>query len=140
MRKHQYSASVCAKSAYPLVPKLTYIVQHFTLFPMMYTKFGHKLTNLKTARINKVIIAFVYRITLRKIYIQEAFAQDLSSQLFPSSTVVCSVSETLHTTVELGNNWDCFMLFQMMRSKLGHKLTNVKTARINKVIIALICL
>jgi hypothetical protein len=33
--------------------KLKYVVQHFMLFPMIYTKLGHKLVNVKTARINK---------------------------------------------------------------------------------------
>jgi hypothetical protein len=59
MRKHQYSASVFAKSVYPIVPKFNYIVQYFMLFLMLYSEFGHKLTNVKMARINKVIIAFV---------------------------------------------------------------------------------
>jgi hypothetical protein len=66
MRKYQYSASVCAKSVFPIVPKLDYIMQYFMLFPMMYSKLGHKLTNVKTASINKVLVAFVHRITLRK--------------------------------------------------------------------------
>jgi hypothetical protein len=41
-------------------------MQYFMLFPIMYSKLGHKLTNVKTASINKVLIAFVHRITLRK--------------------------------------------------------------------------
>ena len=56
MRKHQYSASVCAKSVFPIVPKLDYIIQYFMIFPMMHSKLGHKLTNVKTARINKLLI------------------------------------------------------------------------------------
>ena len=59
VRKHQYSASVCAKSDFPIVPKLNYMVQSCMLFLMMYGKPGHKLTNVKTARINKLLIAFV---------------------------------------------------------------------------------
>jgi hypothetical protein len=59
-RKHQYSASICAKSVFPIVPKLDYIMQYFMLFPMMYSKLGHKLTNVKTATINKVLIALVH--------------------------------------------------------------------------------
>ena len=59
MRKHQYSASVFAKSVFPIVLKLDYIMQYFMLFPMMYSKLGQKLTNVKTARINKVIIALI---------------------------------------------------------------------------------
>ena len=66
MRKYQYSASVCAKSVLPIVPKLEYIIQYFMIFPMMYRKLGYKLTNVKMASINKVLIAFVHRITLRK--------------------------------------------------------------------------
>jgi hypothetical protein len=66
MRKNQYSASPCAKSVFPIVPKLDYIMPYFMLFQMMYSKLGHKLTNVKTARINKLLIAFVHRITLRK--------------------------------------------------------------------------
>jgi hypothetical protein len=59
MRRYQSSASVSAKSASPIVPKLHYILQYFMLFPMMYSKLGHKLTNVKTARINMVIIALI---------------------------------------------------------------------------------
>jgi hypothetical protein len=59
MRKYEYSASVSAKSSSPIVPKLDYSMQYFVLFPMMYSKLGHKLTNVKTARINKVIIALI---------------------------------------------------------------------------------
>ena len=89
MRKHQYSASVCAKSVFPIVPKLDHIIQHFMLFLMMYSKLGHKLTNVKTASINKVLIAFVHRITLRKhLYIHQAFMQNLFAQLFPNSTIL----------------------------------------------------
>ena len=66
LRKHQYSASVCAKSDFPIVPKLNYMVQYDMPFLMMYSKLRHKLTNVKTARINKLLIAFVLRITLRK--------------------------------------------------------------------------
>ena len=47
VRKHQYSASVCAKSVCPIVPKLNYIVQYYMPFLMMYSKLGHKLTNVK---------------------------------------------------------------------------------------------
>ena len=66
MRKHQYSASGCAKSIFPIVPKLDYFMQYFMLFPMMHNKLRHRLTNVKTTSINKVLIAFVHRITLRK--------------------------------------------------------------------------
>ena len=59
MRKHQYSASVCAKSVFQIVPKLDCIMQYFMLFPMVCSILGHKLTNVKTARINKVIIALI---------------------------------------------------------------------------------
>ena len=58
VRKHQYSASVRAKSDFPIVPKLNYMVQSCMLFVMMYGKLGHKLTNIKTATINKLLIAF----------------------------------------------------------------------------------
>jgi hypothetical protein len=53
MRKYQYSASVFAKFVFPIVLKLDYIMQYFMLFPMMYSKVGHKLTNVEIARINK---------------------------------------------------------------------------------------
>ena len=59
VRKHQYSASVCAKSDFQIVPKLNYMVQSCMLFLMMYGELGHKLTNVKTARIDKLLIAFV---------------------------------------------------------------------------------
>jgi hypothetical protein len=59
VRKHQYSASVRAKSDFPIVPKLNYVVQSCMLFLMMYGKLGHKLTNVKTAGIDNLLIAFV---------------------------------------------------------------------------------
>ena len=80
MRKYQYSASVCAKSVFPIVPKHDYIMQYFMLFPMMYSKLGHKLTNVKTASINKVLVAFVHRITLRKhLYSPGVYAESVCS-------------------------------------------------------------
>ena len=115
MRKHQYSASVCAKSVFPIVHKLDYIIQYFMIFPMMYSKLGHKLTNVKTARINKLLIAFVHRITLRKhLYSAGVYAES-----------VCSIVPKLDFV-------QYFTFFPAMYSKLGHKLTNVKIARINK--------
>ena len=78
MREYQYSASVCAKSVFPIVPKLDYIMQYFMLFPTMYSKLRHKLTNVKTASINKVLIAFVHRITLRKhLYSPGVYAESV---------------------------------------------------------------
>jgi hypothetical protein len=84
---------------------------------------GQKLINVKTARINKVVIAFVYRITLRK-------------HLYSARVRTRSV---LLIVLKLNYFVQYFMLFLMTYSKLGHKLTYVKTARINKVLIALIC-
>jgi hypothetical protein len=76
--KHQYSASVCAKFVFPIVPKLDYIIQYFMVFPMMYSKLGHKLTNVETASINKVLIAFVHRITLCKhLYSPGVYAESV---------------------------------------------------------------
>jgi hypothetical protein len=96
MRKHQYSASVCAKSVFPIVPNLDDIMQYFMLFPMMYSKLGHKLTNVKTARINKVLIAFVHRITHRKhLYSPGLYAES-----------VCAIVPKLDYIVQF------FMLFQ----------------------------
>ena len=92
VRKHQYSASVCAKSDFPIVPNLNYVVQYYMPFLMMYSKLGHKLTNVKTARINKLLIAFVHRITLPKhLYSATVYAKSFS-QLFPNSTMLCSFS------------------------------------------------
>jgi hypothetical protein len=116
MRKHQYSASVCARSVFPIVPKLDYIIQHFMIFPMMYSKLGHKLTNVKTVSINKVLIAFVHRITLRKHL--------CSPGLYAES--VCAIVPKLDYIVLF------FTLFPAMFSTLRHKLANVKVARINK--------
>jgi hypothetical protein len=59
VRKHQYSPSDCVKSEFPIVPKLNYMAQSCMPFLMMYSKLRHKLTNIKTARINKLLIAFV---------------------------------------------------------------------------------
>jgi hypothetical protein len=78
--KHLYSIGVYEKSVFPVVPKLDYIMQYFMLFPMMYSKLGHKLTNVKTARINKFLIAFVHRITLRKhLYSAGVYAESVCS-------------------------------------------------------------
>jgi hypothetical protein len=116
VHKHQYSASVCAKSDFPIVPKLNYMVQYYMSFLMMYSELGHKLTNVKTARINKLLIAFVHRITLRK---------HLYSATVYSKSVFAIVPQ-LDYVVQF------FMLFPAMYSKLRHKLANVKIARINK--------
>jgi hypothetical protein len=66
---------------------------------MMYSKLGHKLTNVKTARINKVLITlFAYikcqstELQCASINIQQAFVQNLSYQLFQNSTIWCSIS------------------------------------------------
>ena len=115
VRKHQYSASVCANSDFPIVPKLNYMVQYCMSFLMMYSKLGHKLTNVKTARINKLLIAFVHRITLRKhLYSATVYAKS-----------VFSIVPQLDHVVQF------FMLFPAMHSKLRHKLANVNIARIN---------
>ena len=116
MRKHQYSASVCAKSIFPIVPKLDHIIPHFMLFPMMYSKLGHKLTSFKTASINKVLIAFVHRIILRK--------HQYSPGLYAES--VCAIVPNLDYIALF------FALFPAMFSSLRHKLANVKVERINK--------
>jgi hypothetical protein len=85
-------------------------------FLMMYSKLRHKLTNVKTARINKLLIAFVHRITLRKhLYSVTVYAKS-----------VYSVVPQLDYVVQF------FMFFPAMYSKLRHKLANVKIARINK--------
>jgi hypothetical protein len=116
MRKHQYSASVCAKSVCPIVPKLNYMVQNCMLFLIMYSKLGQRLTNVKTARINKLLVAFVHRITLRKhLYSATVYAKSFFS-IVPQLDYVLQL----------------FMLFPAMYSKSRHKLANVKIARINK--------
>jgi hypothetical protein len=116
MPKHQYSASVCAKSVFPILPKLEYIMQYFMFFPMMYRKLRHNLTNVKTARINKLLIAFVHRITLCKhLYSAGVYAES-----------VCTIVPKLDYIVQY------FTFFPAMYSKLGQKLTNVEIVRINK--------
>jgi hypothetical protein len=91
-------------------------MQYFMIFPMMYSKLGHKLTNVKTASINKVLIAFVHRITLRKhLYSPGIYAES-----------VCAIIPKLDYIVQF------FTLFPAMFSTLRHKLANVKVARINK--------
>ena len=105
VRKHQYSASVCANSDFPIVPKLNYMVQYYMPFLMMYSKLGHKLTNVKTARFNKLLIAFVHRITLRKhLYSATVYAKSVFSivpqldyvvqffMLFPAMYINCGTS------------------------------------------------
>jgi hypothetical protein len=116
IRKHQYSASVCAKSVFPIAPKLDYIIQYFMIFPTMYSKLGHKLNNVKTASINKVLIAFVHRITLRKhLYSPAVYAE-----------TVCSIVPKLDYIMQF------FTLFPAMFRTLRHNLANVKVERINK--------
>ena len=83
---------------------------------MMYSKLRHKLTNVKTARINKLLIAFVHRITLRKhLYSATVYAKS-----------VYLIIPQLDYVVQF------FMLFPAMYSKLRHNLVNVKIARIKK--------
>jgi hypothetical protein len=48
MRKYQYSASVCAKSLFLIVPKLDYVIQCSMIFPMKNRKLGHKLTQWRS--------------------------------------------------------------------------------------------
>ena len=121
--KHLYSASLYANCINATAAKLKYVVQHFMLFPMIYSKLGHKLVNVKTARINKyVLIAFVHRITLGK---QRYSVGVYEQYVFP---VLPKLDYITHY----------FMLFPTIYRKLGHKLTNVKTARINKLLIAFV--
>jgi hypothetical protein len=92
-------------------------MQYFMLFPMMYSKLGHKLTNVKTARINKLLNAFVHSITLRKhLYSPGLYAES-----------VCAIVPKLDYISAL-----FFTLFPAMFSSLRHKLANVKVGRINK--------
>jgi hypothetical protein len=88
-------------------------------FLMMYSKLGYKFTNVKTARINKLLITFVHRITLRK-HIYSAFQWTVYAKS------VFSIVPQLDYVVQF------FMLFPAMYSKLRHKLVNVEIARINK--------
>jgi hypothetical protein len=83
---------------------------------MMHSKLGHKLTNVKTARINKLLIAFVHRITLRKhLYSPGVYAE-----------TVWSIVPKLDYIMQF------FTIFSAMFSTLRHKLANVKVERINK--------
>jgi hypothetical protein len=87
------------------------MVQSCMIFLMMYGKLGHKLTN-----INKLLIAFVNWITLRKhLY---------SALVYPKS--VFSIVPQLDYVVQF------FMVFPAMYSKLRQNLVKVKIARINK--------
>jgi hypothetical protein len=114
--KQRYSVGVYEQYVFPVLPKLDYITHYFMLFPTIYSKLGHKLTNVKTARINKLLIAFVHRITLPKhLYSALVYAKS-----------VFSIVPQLDYVVQF------FFLFPAMYSKLRHKLGNVKIARINK--------
>ena len=114
--KQRYSVGVYEQYVFPVLPKLDYITHYFMLFPTIYSKLGHKLTNVKTARINKLLIAFVHRITLPKhLYSALVYAKP-----------VFSIVPQLDYVVQF------FLLFPAMYSKLRHKLANVKIARINK--------
>jgi hypothetical protein len=105
VRKHQYSASVSVKSDFPIVPKLNYMVQSCMLFLMMYGKLGHKLTNVKTARINKLLITFVHRITLRKhIYSATVYAKSFYSIIPQLDYVVQFFSSFQRWTVNCGTS------------------------------------
>ena len=113
LRKHRNSVGVYEKSVFPIVPKLDYIMQYFMIFPIMHSKLGHKL---KTARFNKLLIAFVHRITLRKhLYSPAVYAE-----------TVCSIVPKLDYIIQF------FTLFPAMFRTLRHKLANVKVERINK--------
>ena len=98
--KHLYSATVYAKFVFSIVPQLDYVVQFFLLFPVMYSKSRHKLVNVKIARINKCYLLslhILFKIRLENlqcanINIQQAFAQNLTSQLFRNSTIWCSIA------------------------------------------------
>ena len=118
LSKYLYSASVCVKSASPTVPKLNYIVQYFMFFPMMYSKLRHKLTNVKMTRINKVIIAFVYRITLWKHTYSATVLCKICLLYYSKTQQYCAVFHPLSN----------YVLY------IAHKLTNVKITRINKVL------
>ena len=122
LRKHIYSASLYTNCVNATAPKLKYVVQYSMLFPMIYSKLGHKLTNVKTARINKALIAFVHRITLRKHRYSVGVYEKFVFPIVPKLDYIMQY----------------FMLFPMMHSKLGHKLTNVKTASINKLLNAFV--
>jgi hypothetical protein len=122
LRKHIYSASLYTNCVNATAPKLKYVVQYSMLFPMIYSKLGHKLTNVKTARINKALIAFVHRITLRKHRYSVGVYEKFVFPIVPKLDYIIQY----------------FMIFPMMHSKLGHKLTNVKTARINKLLNAFV--
>jgi hypothetical protein len=114
--KQRYSVGVYEQYVFPVLPKLDYITHYFMLFPTIYSKLGHKLTNVKTARINKLLIAFVHRITLPKhLYSATVYAK-----------YVFSIVPQLDYVVQF------FLLFPVMYSKSRHKLVNVKIARINK--------
>ena len=116
LRKHRYSVGVYEKSVFPIVPKLDYIIQYFMIFPTMHSKLGHKLTNVKRARINKLLITLVHIITLRKhLYSPGVYAE-----------TVCSIVPKLDYIMQF------FTLFPAMFSSLRHKLANVKVERINK--------
>jgi hypothetical protein len=105
VRKHQYLASVSVKSDFPIVPKLNYVVQSCMLFLMMYGKLGHKLTNVKTARINKLLITFVHRITLRKhIYSATVYAKSFYSIIPQLDYVVQFFSSFQRWTVNCGTS------------------------------------
>jgi hypothetical protein len=116
MRKCKYSAIACTKTVFPIAPKLDYIMPYLVLFPMIYWKLGHKLTNVKTARISKLLIAFVHRITLRKhLYSATVYAKS-----------VFSIVPELDYIVQF------FTLFPAVVSTLRHNLAKVKIAKINK--------
>jgi hypothetical protein len=116
MRKYHYSASVCAKSVFPIVPKLDYIIQYFMIFPMMYSKLGHKLTNVKMASINKVLIAFVHKNYTPQTSIFTMRLCRICLRNYFQTRLYCAV----------------FTLFPAMFSTLRHKLANVNVARTNK--------
>ena len=71
------------------------------LFPLMYSKLGHKHTNVKTASINKVLIAFVHRITLRKhLYSQGLYAESVCAIIPKLDYNYCVVFHALSSDVQ----------------------------------------
>ena len=89
--KHTYSASVYAKSAFPITPKHGYIVRYLILFPMMYNKLAHKLRTVEMTKIKLtgsylcLYINATTELHCANIYIY-------SKCLFRNSTILCSSS------------------------------------------------
>jgi hypothetical protein len=70
------------------------------VFPTMYSKLWYNLTNVETARINKVLIIFVHRFTLRKTSIFSKRLRKICFLNYSQTRLNCAVFRALSSDVQ----------------------------------------